>query len=56
MRIYNGLTLALGLTMIGLGIAIFVVTVVQGGGVVGIILGTLFVAAGAGRLYVQGKR
>jgi hypothetical protein len=56
MRLYGGLTLVLGLTMIGLGIAIFVVTVVNGGGVVGVIIGTLFVAAGAGRLYVLGRR
>ena len=42
--------------MIGLGIAIAVLTIVRGGGTVGIALGTLFVAAGAGRLYVLGKR
>jgi hypothetical protein len=56
MRIYGGLTFLLGLVMIGLGIAIFVITVVNGGGIVGILLGPLFVAAGAGRLYVLGKR
>jgi hypothetical protein len=55
-RVYGGLTLVLGLTMIGLGIAIVVITIVHGGGSVGIALGTLFVAAGAGRLYVLGKR
>jgi hypothetical protein len=56
MRLYGGLTFVLGLVMIGLGIAIFVVTVVNGGGMVGVIIGTLFVAAGAGRLYVLGRR
>ncbi len=56
MRVHGALTLLLGLTMIGLGIAIAVVTIVHGGGLVGIALGTLFVAAGAGRLYVLGRR
>ena len=46
----------LALTMIGLGIAIVVVTIVDGGGTVGVVLGTLFVAAGAGRLYVLRRR
>ncbi len=52
-RLYGGLTLLLALTMIGLGIAIAVVTIVHGGGSVGVALGTLFVAAGAGRLYAD---
>ena len=56
MRIYGALTVMLALVMIVLGIGIFVVTLVEGGGLVGIVLGTLFVAAGAGRLYVFGKR
>jgi hypothetical protein len=56
MRLYGGLTLLLALVMIGLGIAIVVLTIVRGGGSVGVALGTLFVAAGAGRLYVLGKR
>jgi hypothetical protein len=56
MRLYGGLTLLLALVMIGLGIAIVVLTIVHGGGTVGVALGTLFVAAGAGRLYVMGKR
>jgi hypothetical protein len=56
MRIYGGLTLLLALAMIGLGVAIVVVTLVHGGGSVGVALGTLFVAAGAGRLYVLGRR
>ena len=34
--------------LIGLGIAIFVITVVHGGGMVGVILGTLF-GTSAGR-------
>ena len=56
MRLHNGLTVLLALTMIGLGVAIVVVTIAHGGGEVGVILGTLFVAAGAGRLYIRGRR
>ena len=40
-----------GIVAIGLGVAITVVTVVNGGGV-GLLLGPLFVALGAGRLYL----
>jgi hypothetical protein len=41
--------------MLLLGVALIVKTVVSGGGVaaVGIILGVLFIAAGAGRLYLE---
>ena len=43
---------ALAYTVICLGIALLVVTLIHGGGEVGIILGLLFVVAGAGRLYL----
>jgi hypothetical protein len=56
MRVYGVLTLTLAVVMIGLGIAIVAITIARGGGTVGVILGALFVAAGAGRLYVLGKR
>jgi hypothetical protein len=56
MRVYGALSLVLAVVMIGLGIAIVVVTIVRGGGSIGVALGTLFVAAGAGRLYIVGKR
>ena len=41
--------------MILIGIALLVRTIVAGGGAaaVGVVLGVLFVAAGAGRLYLQ---
>ena len=41
--------------MVVLGVAILVSTLARGGGplAVGILLGVLFIAAGAGRLYVQ---
>jgi hypothetical protein len=39
-------------TFIGIGFALLIVTALHGGGVVGFVLGALFVAAGAGRLYL----
>ena len=35
-----------------IGFALLVVTALHGGGVVGFLLGALFIAAGAGRLYL----
>jgi hypothetical protein len=37
---------------IGIGVALLVVTTIHGGGAVGFLLGALFIAAGAGRLYL----
>jgi hypothetical protein len=51
----NNLTQLLALTMVGLGIAILAVTLARGGGV-GVLLGALFIAAGAGRLYLVRRR
>jgi hypothetical protein len=53
--LHTGLTRVLALVTIALGVAILVVTVIHGGGSVGIVLGLLFCAAGAGRLYVARK-
>ena len=41
---------------VGIGIALVVVTAIRGGGVVGIVLGVLFVAAGLGRLSLLRRR
>jgi hypothetical protein len=40
---------------VGIGIALLAVTAVRGGGI-GYLLGGLFIAAGAGRLYVLRRR
>lgn len=56
MRPYRLLSLVLSLTLIGLGVAMVVVTLARGGGSLGLILGPMFVAAGAGRLYVTRTR
>jgi hypothetical protein len=48
-------TIVFGIVAIGLGIAITVVTLAGGGGV-GLLLGPLFAALGAGRLYLLRRR
>jgi hypothetical protein len=45
----------LALVTIALGVVMLVITVGRGGGV-GILLGLLFIAAGAGRLYLLRRR
>ncbi len=42
--------------MIGLGVAFLVRTAAAGGGQLGILLGVGFLAAGAGRLYLERRR
>ncbi|WP_411276692.1 hypothetical protein [Gaiella sp.] len=39
-----------------IGIALLVVTAVNGGGLVGLVLGALFVALGVGRIQLERKR
>jgi hypothetical protein len=43
-------------TFIGIGIALFVVTSIQGGGAFGYVMGVLFLALGVGRLYLLRTR
>ena len=52
---YRGMTALFGLAAIGIGIAILVQTARQGGGL-GYLIGILFVALGAGRLYLLRRR
>ena len=54
----NAVTVVLSLAMVGLGVAMIVVTLSRGGGPVafGSVVGLLFVAAGGGRLWVQRRR
>jgi hypothetical protein len=54
--VYRRLSMLLSLTMIGLGVAMVIVTLVRGDGTLGVVLGPMFVAAGAGRLYVSRAR
>jgi hypothetical protein len=52
---YREVAGAFGLVAIGIGIALIVRTAMEGGGV-GIVLGLLFIALGAGRLYLLRRR
>ena len=45
----------LAVVMVGLGVTMLVITLARGGGV-GVLLGLLFIAAGAGRLYVTRRK
>ena len=52
---YRDLVSAFGLIAIGLGVALIVRTAIAGGGV-GIVIGLLFIALGAGRLYLLRRK
>jgi hypothetical protein len=52
---YRELVSAFGLIAIGLGVALIVETAIKGGGV-GYVIGLLFIALGAGRLYLLRRR
>jgi hypothetical protein len=49
-RAYRVAVLLLGVAFVGIGVALLVVTTAEGGGVLGYLLGALFVGLGAGRL------
>lgn len=52
MSAYRAGVAVFAVVFVGLGIAMVVVTATHGGGVVGYLLGPLFVAVGLGRLYL----
>ena len=56
MSFYRGATALFGVTFLGIGIALIVVTAARGGGLVGYVLGLLFAALGIGRLYLLRSR
>jgi hypothetical protein len=56
MSFYRSATALFGLTFVGIGIALIVVTAANGGGAVGYVLGVLFAALGVGRLYLLRRR
>jgi len=55
MNWYRDVVATFGLVAIGIGVALIVRTVMEGGGV-GIVLGFLFIALGIGRLYLLRRR
>ncbi len=55
MRFYRGAVALLGATFVAIGIAMLAVTAANGGGVLGFLLGGLFIALGVGRLTLLRK-
>ena len=53
---YRSLVMLFALLFMGIGIALVVVTTVNGGGAFGYVMGALFFALGVGRLYLLRKR
>lgn len=56
MKLYHWSVLGFSIVFVGIGIALLVVTAAHGGGVVGFVLGALFVALGAGRFTIERRR
>ena len=50
MSFYRGAVAVLALLFVGIGIALLAVTAAHGGGVLGFLLGGMFIALGVGRL------
>lgn len=50
MKAYRTAVAVFAVTFVGIGVALLVVTAANGGGLLGFVLGGLFVALGAGRL------
>ena len=50
MSLYRAAVAVLALTFVGIGIALIAVTAAHGGGVLGFLMGALFVGLGVGRL------
>jgi hypothetical protein len=55
-RLYSWAVVLFAVAFVGIGVALLAVTAAQGGGVVGFLLGGLFVALGVGRLTLERKR
>jgi hypothetical protein len=53
---YSRAVVALSAIFVGIGVALLVVTAVHGGGVVGFVLGGLFVALGVARIQLERTR
>ena len=52
MSFYRAATAMFALAFLGIGVALVVLTGVRGGGMVGYLIGLLFIALGVGRLYL----
>jgi hypothetical protein len=56
MRAYRAAVLVFAVAFVALGVALLVRTALEGGGVVGFLIGGLFVAFGVGRLTLELQR
>lgn len=56
MRPYANLAVLMAMLVLGLGVALLAVTLAEGGGETGILLGVLFLVLGSGRLYLARHR
>jgi hypothetical protein len=56
LRAYRLGVAVFAVVFVGIGVALVVVTAVRGGGAFGYVIGLLFVALGAGRLYLLRSR
>jgi hypothetical protein len=54
--VYRWAVVVFSMVFVGIGIALLVRTAAEGGGVVGFLLGGLFIALGVGRLSLERKR
>jgi hypothetical protein len=53
---YRRAVLVFSVVFVAIGLALLFLTAAQGGGVVGFVLGALFVALGAGRFTIERRR
>lgn len=56
MTFYRVAVVIFALVFVAIGVALLVRTAAEGGGVVGFLLGALFIALGVGRLSLERKR
>lgn len=56
MTFYRSAVVLFSVVFVGIGVALLIRTAAEGGGVVGFLLGGLFIALGIGRLTVERKR
>ena len=56
MRLYRIGVICFSIAFLGIGVALLVRTAAAGGGVVGFLLGGLFIALGVGRLTIERRR
>lgn len=56
MTFYRWGVVVFSVVFVGIGVALLVRTAAEGGGVVGFLLGALFIALGVGRLTLERKR